>query len=148
MVYVHVATRARFRHLEATPEELKTLARLSEKGLKGEDLEAALAGEGIAPERAKLLAGYARMRRSGNVPLAVVTALVTFGVAVALGTSRVSLKDWLHHNLPGWEWLPQLIVPLVFLAIVLVRFSARSRRAEETAPGATRADRIDNRPIE
>jgi hypothetical protein len=148
MVYVHVAGHARYRHLELTAEEQRTLARLSRKGLSGDALAAALTGEGIEPERAKTLAELVRMRRAAAAPLVLVTAIVAFGAAFALGTGRVPLRDWLHAHAPGWEWLASLVIPLVFLLFMFVRFNARRRSSEVSPSEPTRPDAIENRPIE
>ena len=79
---------------------------------------------------------------------AVVTALLAFGAAFALGTGRVPLREWLRSHAPGWEWLASLVIPLLFLLFMFMRFRVRRRRVEVSAAEPTRADAIDNRPIE
>jgi hypothetical protein len=147
MVFVYVPRRRDV--FEATPEEERAVARLQAKGLAGDDLAAALAGEGIEPERARKLAGPRAFRASGSASFGAGPLVLAVLVALALGVAKQPLRDWLRRELPGWEWLAGLIVPLAFLLFFAWKVAARRRRAEdEISGGHTRADRIDNRPIE
>jgi hypothetical protein len=147
MVFVYVPRRRDV--FAPTLEEERAVARLRAKGLAGDELAAALAGEGVEPGRARQLAGLRTFRASGSSSLGAGPLVLAVFVALAVGLGKQPLREWFRRELPGWEWLAGLIVPLTFLLFFAWRFAARRRRAEdEISGGPTRAGRIDNRPIE
>lgn len=146
MVFVPVHTRRNA--VEPTREEAALLRDLDAKGVGPDDLEAALAGRGVPPERARQLAGLFRPRSAGERVQAIATALGWGVVLVLFGVAQRPLRQWLRENWPGSEWLVDLVIPaivlLAFLATLVARVQA-VRRAREA--GLTSADQIENKPI-
>jgi hypothetical protein len=147
MVFVYVPHRSRRDRIQPTPEEERMVARLQARGLAGDDLAAALASEGVQPERARQLAFLNSPRDPRALLLAVGGSLLVMGFALALGASERPLRHWLREAHPGWEWVAGMLVPILLLAVVLWKLAARRLRDRDAPDSPTRADRIDNRPI-
>jgi len=146
MVFVYVPPPRR-QAAEVTPEELAKIRELRARGLEGETLERALVANGVHPERARLLAAAAGPPTAAALARAVGVALGVMALGIFLALAKGPLREWLHENWPGSEWLVGLIIPFVVLLVVLWQLRERLRSASDAPEGTTRADQIDNRPI-
>lgn len=146
MVFVPVQRRRRA--IEPTREEAALLRDLVAKGVRPEAFESALAGRGVDPERARLLAGLVRPRSAAERLAAIGTTLFWMGLAMAYAIGERPLRHWLREHHPGSEWMLGLVFPLIVVMAVLMTVVARRRAAcQGREAGVTRADQIENKPI-
>ena len=146
MVFVYVPHRGRAARLELTPEEARLVARLQAKGLAGEDLEAALASSGVAPERARQIV-RSRTADAGPILAALAGSWLAVALAIAFAFGKEPLRDWLRREHPGNEWLAGAAFPLFLILFVAWKVLEKRRRSHDAPEGTTRADQIENRPI-
>ena len=145
MVFVHVHHRHQV--VEPTPEEAALLRDLARKNLTKEDLTSALSARGVEPSRAALLATLGAPRSAAQRVRAVAVTWFWIGLAIAFGSGKRPLRNWLATHYPGSEWLVELIVPVVFVLVLLWMVLKRRRKAGDAPQDTTRADQIENKPI-
>lgn len=145
MVFVYVPHRRR--PIGATQDEMEKLRELRAHGLEGEGLERALVTSGIEPGRARLLVEGAGPPSPEGVARGIGAALAVVALGLAFALAERPLRDWLHRNWPGTEWLVGLAFPLLVMLVLFWRLQQRRRSAADAPDGATRTDQIDNRPI-
>jgi len=146
MVFVHVQHRRN--EIVPTREEVALIRDLEARGVRAEDLEAALAGRGVTPERARELASLMRPRTAAERARSAATTLLWVGIAIAFGMFGRPLRAWVRENWPGSEWLVDLLFPLVVMVAFVITLLSRIRRTRQAREaGVAHADQIDNKPI-
>jgi hypothetical protein len=133
--------------IEPTSEEAALLRELDKQGVRGDDLESALAGRGVSTERARLLAALGRPRSATARASMMAFSLAWVAFVMGFGLAERPLRHWLRENYPGLEWLVGLVIPLVILLFFLSSVLRRRLGTTDASPTTTRADKIDNKPI-
>ncbi len=146
MVFVHVQHRRN--DIVPTREEVALIRELQSRGVGPEEFEAALAGRGVAPERARQLASILRPRTAAERARSVGTAILWAGIAIVFGIFGRPLREWVGENWPGSEWLVDLIFPLIVMVAFVATLLSRLRRTRQAREaGVTHAADIENKPI-